>query len=118
IQREIQESAYRAQIAIDSGAATVVGVNAFATPKDSTPIETLRIDPDVERRQIERVRAVRAGRSAGAWAAAIAEVTRAAKDGSNLVQPVIAAVEAFATVGEISDAMRGVFGEYSEPAGL
>jgi methylmalonyl-CoA mutase N-terminal domain/subunit len=116
IQREIQESAYRAQIAVDSGAATVVGVNAFATPKDSTPIATMRIDPDVERRQIERVRAVRAGRSATVWAAAIAEVTRAAQDGSNLVQPVIAAVEAFATVGEVSDAMRGVFGEYSETA--
>jgi methylmalonyl-CoA mutase N-terminal domain/subunit len=118
IQREIQESAYRAQKAIDSGEAIVVGVNTFATATDGTPIDTMRIDPDVERRQIERVRAVRAGRSADARSAAVAGVTRAARDGGNLVPPVIAAVEAFATVGEISDAMRDVFGEYKETASL
>ena len=125
IQREIQESAYRAQIAIDSGASTVVGVNKFATGRNPVPdgsgsaqIQTMRLDPDVERLQIERVRAVRAGRSADAWSAAIAGVTRAARDGGNLVPAVIAAVEAFATVGEISDAMRGVFGEFEETASL
>ena len=116
IQREIQESAYRTQVAIDAGAATLVGVNAFLTAKGGAPIATLRIDPDVERRQIERVRAVRAGRSATASSAAIAGVTRAAREGGNLVPPVIAAVEAFATVGEISDALRAVFGEYEETA--
>ena len=114
IQREIQESAYRAQLAIDSGTAIVVGVNAFAAKAAGAAIETMRIDPDVERRQIERVRAVRAGRSAIAWAAALDGVAQAARDGGNLVPPVIAAVEAFATVGEISDAMRRVFGEYTE----
>src|SRR5207249_7185654 len=65
IQREIQESAYKAQLAVDSGAAIVVGVNRFADGNGAA-IETLRIDPDVERRQVERVRAVRAGRSADA----------------------------------------------------
>ena len=114
IQREIQDSAYRAQLAIDSGAATVVGVNAFASAAGSTPIATMRIDPQVETRQIERVQAVRASRSPDRWSAAIAGVTRAATDGTNLVPAVIAAVEAFATVGEISDAMRKVFGEYEE----
>ncbi len=118
IQREIQESSYRAQVAIDSKTATVVGVNAFTTERDSAPIATMRIDADVERRQIERVRAVRAGRSESAWSAAIDGVTRAARDGSNLVPAVIAAVEASATVGEISDAMRAVFGEFTETSSV
>ena len=74
----------------------------------------MRIDPRVETRQIERVRAVRASRSPDRWSAAVAGVTRAATEGTNLVPAVIAAVEAFATVGEISDAMRKVFGEYEE----
>ncbi|HYX82653.1 MAG TPA: methylmalonyl-CoA mutase family protein, partial [Gemmatimonadales bacterium] len=115
IQREIQESAYKAQLAVDSGASIVVGVNRF-TDGNGTRIETLRIDPDVERRQIDRVRAVRAGRSADAHRSALARVTDAARDGSNLVSAIIAAVEARATVGEIADAMRAVFGEYAETA--
>jgi methylmalonyl-CoA mutase N-terminal domain/subunit len=116
IQREIQESAYRAQVAIDSGDAVVVGVNRFADEIGASPIETLQIDADVERRQIERVRAVRANRSADAARSVLDAVSRAARDGANLVPPIIAAVEANATVGEISDAMRHVFGEYEETA--
>ena len=115
IQREIQESAYNAQLAVDSGTSIVVGVNRF-TDGNGTPIETLRIDSDVERRQIERVRAMRAGRSADAHRSALTSVTDAARDGSNLVPAIIAAVEARATVGEIADAMRAVFGEYAETA--
>ena len=78
----------------------------------------MTIDPDVERQQIERVRAVRASRSADLWRAALAAVTQAAGDGSNLVPPIVAAVEAQATVGEIADAMREVFGEFRETATL
>ena len=115
IQREIQESAYKAQLAVDSGKSIVVGVNRFVDG-NSRPIETLRIDPDVERRQIERVRAVRAGRSADAHRTAMDAVTAAARDGSNLVPAIIGAVEARATLGEIADAMRAVFGEYAETA--
>ena len=115
IQREIQESAYKAQLAVDSGTAIVVGVNRFADGNGAA-IETLRIDPDVERRQVERVRAVRAGRSADAHRSALAGVADAARDGSNLVPAIIAAVETRATVGEIADAMRVVFGEYAETA--
>jgi methylmalonyl-CoA mutase, N-terminal domain len=118
IQREIQESAYRAQLAVDSGAAAVVGLNTFTAADDGAAIETLTIDPDIERQQIERLRAVRAGRSAAAWRTAIAAVTQAARDGSNLVPPIIAAVDAHATVGEIADAMRDVFGEFKETAWL
>jgi methylmalonyl-CoA mutase N-terminal domain/subunit len=72
------------------------------------------MDPEAERRQIERVRALRAGRDRATWASALSVVTDAARSGSNLVPPIIAAVEASATLGEISDAMRSVFGEYEE----
>ena len=117
IQREIQESAYRAQIAIDSGAAIVVGVNRFAADggrSDGAAVPLFAIDPDVERQQVERVRAVRARRDANAARAAMAAVSDAARGGANLVPPIVAAVEAHATVGEIADAMRAVFGEFEE----
>jgi len=117
IQREIQESAYRAQQAIDSGASIVVGVNRFADA-ESRSVPTFNIDPGVERSQVERVRAVRANRSEVAWKAATDGVEAAARRGDNLVPPIIAAVEARATVGEIADAMRAVFGVYQEMATL
>ena len=79
-------------------------------------MDTLHIDPDVERQQIERVRAVRAGRSAEAARATLEAVSHAARDGGNLVPPIIAAVEAKATVGEIADSLRAVFGEFEETA--
>jgi methylmalonyl-CoA mutase N-terminal domain/subunit len=113
MQRDIQESAYRAQQAVDSGESVVVGVNRFAA-SGAQPIELLRIDPELERRQVEKVRAVRASRDQGAWRSAIDAIAAAARGGDNLVPFVIRAVEAFATPGEISDALRGVFGEHSE----
>jgi methylmalonyl-CoA mutase N-terminal domain/subunit len=117
IQREIQESAYRAQVAIDNGDQVVVGVNRFATDGGASP-EVLRIDPAIEEQQVERVRSVRASRSAENCGAALAAITAAAKGTDNLVPPIIAAVEAKATLGEIADAMRTVFGEYEETATL
>jgi methylmalonyl-CoA mutase, N-terminal domain len=113
IQREIQESAYRAQQAIDAGHAVVVGVNRFTT-EGSPPIEVFQVDPALERQQVERVRQLRASRDAAAWSQAIADVGRAARDGSNLMPLIVRAVEARATVGEISDAMRQAFGEHEE----
>jgi methylmalonyl-CoA mutase N-terminal domain/subunit len=74
----------------------------------------LSIDPEVERRQIDRVRALRASRDAAASTSALAAVQAAARGSDNLVPPIIAAVEAKATVGEIADAMRDVFGEHRE----
>ncbi|HEY7497698.1 MAG TPA: methylmalonyl-CoA mutase family protein, partial [Vicinamibacterales bacterium] len=109
----IQESAYQAQQSVDAGRTIVVGVNAFAV-ETTKRIEVLSIDPEVERRQIDRVRALRASRDAGASASALAAVQAAARSGDNLVPPIIAAVEAKATVGEIADAMRNVFGEHRE----
>jgi methylmalonyl-CoA mutase N-terminal domain/subunit len=115
IQRQIQESAYHDQLAIDRGDVCVVGVNAFVDDS-AKPIDVLQMDPETERRQVERVRAVRAGRDQTACSAALAEVTAAARGTSNLVPPILAAVEARATIGEVADAMRAVFGEYKEIA--
>ena len=113
IQREIQESAYRAQLAIDAGESVVVGMNQFRTA-EGEPIEVLRIDPEIEPRQIARVARVRASRDAGAWQRAIEAVGRAARGTENLVPVIVEAVEAQATVGEIADALRAVFGEHTE----
>jgi methylmalonyl-CoA mutase N-terminal domain/subunit len=113
IQREIQESAYRAQQEIDAGGRVVVGVNRFASG-EASGIDMLQMDPDIERRQIERVQRVRAARQAGEWRAALDGVAAAARDSSNLVPPIIGAVEARATIGEISDTLRSVFGEHKE----
>jgi methylmalonyl-CoA mutase N-terminal domain/subunit len=113
IQREIQESAYHAQLAVDHGDSVVVGVNRFATDA-AAHIEILHIDPAVERQQVGRVQAVRAGRDAASWRAALDRVAGAARGADNLVPPIIDAVEARATVGEIANTLRDVFGEYRE----
>ena len=115
IQRQIQESAYLAQQRIDAGVDVVVGVNRFATD-DRPHMAVFALDPDVERRQVAKVQALRAERSASAWRAALDAVHAAASGRDNLVPPIIAAVEAKATVGEIADTMRGVFGEFREVA--
>jgi methylmalonyl-CoA mutase N-terminal domain/subunit len=113
IQREIQESAFRAQQAVESGAATVVGVTRFQT--EATPsIPTFQIDPEIESRQRRRLAEVRARRDAARWKAALETVKQAATADTNLVPPIIAAVKADATIGEISDALRTVFGEHRE----
>jgi methylmalonyl-CoA mutase N-terminal domain/subunit len=120
IQQQIQDAAYRAQQAVDAGDAVVVGVNRF-TSGEASPGELVRpnadlfhIDPEVERRQVERVRAVRAGRSEREWRSALDAVESAARGTANLVLPIIDAVEKRATLGEIADAMRRVFGEHQD----
>jgi methylmalonyl-CoA mutase, N-terminal domain len=116
IQREIQESAYLAQQQIDAGETVVVGVNRFVTD-EPTSIDMLRIDPQLEAQQAARVQAVRAARDGAAWRSALDSVARAATGTDNLVPPVVQAVEAGATVGEIADALRAVFGEHLEVHG-
>jgi methylmalonyl-CoA mutase N-terminal domain/subunit len=113
VQGEIQKAAYDYQRAIESGEQIIVGVNRFVAEKE-TPIPTLRIDPDMERAQVERVRALRERRDSARASQAVEEVERRARSGENLMPAVAEAVEAFATVGEISDALRRVFGEYIE----
>ena len=113
IQRQIQDAAYAAQRAIDSGETVIVGVNKFMTD-DGTTIELLRIDPEGERRQATAVQVLRHSRETTAWRSALDSVTGAARNGTNLVPSIIAAVEARATLGEISDALRAIFGEHRE----
>ena len=98
---------------MDSQEAIVVGVNRFEVEEEK-PIPIQRIDPGLEARQVERVRAVRSRRDPGAWKAALEAVEEAARSGANLMPRILVAVEAYVTVGEISDAMRRVFGEYKE----
>jgi methylmalonyl-CoA mutase, N-terminal domain len=117
VQREIQESAFRAQQAVESGAATVVGVTKFQTD-DLPSIPTLRIDPEIEARQKARVQRSRAARDDAKWTASLALVRQAATDGANLVPPIMTAVRASATIGEISDTLRDVFGEHRESSSL
>jgi len=115
IQRQIQEAAYRAQIAVDAGETVVVGVNRYATDEPGT-IEVFNLDPSLEQAQVARVQSVRARRDESSWKAALAAVAAAAAGTENLVPRIIAAVEARATVGEIADTMRQAFGEYREVA--
>jgi len=91
----------------------VVGVNEFVAEEEHA-IPTLRIDPQIERAQIERLQALRARRDASKAKAAMAELARRAATKENLLPAILGAVEAYATVGEISDTLRGAFGEYQE----
>jgi len=129
MQREIQESAYRAQIAIDAGDTIVVGVNRFTEDgarrandsekaADSDNGAIFHVDPAVETRQVERLQSMRAARDSNAYQQAVGEVARAAREGTNLMPAIVAAVEARATLGEISDALRSVFGSFEETATL
>jgi methylmalonyl-CoA mutase N-terminal domain/subunit len=113
IQQEIQNAAYEYQRSVDRLQAIVVGVNAFEQEKEK-PIPLLHMDESLERRQVERLRAVRAKRDPAKWQAALRKVEDTARGTGNLMPPIVEAVEANATVGEISDAMRHVYGEYHE----
>jgi methylmalonyl-CoA mutase N-terminal domain/subunit len=114
-QRQIQESAYRVQAAIERGDLVVVGVNKYRDDAAAATSPALqRIDPEGERRQIERVRQVRAERDAAAWEAALRRLEEAARGDQNLLPALIEAVEAYATVGEISDRLRATWGEHRE----
>ena len=113
VQQEIQKSAYEYQRAIERGEQVVVGVNKFQV-EEERPIPILRIDPEIERSQIARLQALRARRDAAKARSAVEEVERRARGTENLMPAILAAVEAYATVGEISDALRRAFGEYQE----
>ena len=112
-QRRIQEAAYRVQREIERGERVVVGVNRYRDEEHASA-PTLRIDPQGERDQVERLRRVRAERDPAAWAATMARLDDAARGDVNLVDPILEAVHAYATVGEISDRLRTIWGEYRE----
>jgi methylmalonyl-CoA mutase, N-terminal domain len=113
VQQEIQNAAYEYQRQVDNQEAIVVGVNRFEVEEEK-PIPIQQIDPALEPKQVERVRSLRAKRDAGPWKAALTGVEDASRSGANVMPRILVAVEACATVGEISDAMRRVFGEYKE----
>ena len=115
VQREIQESAYRYQRAIESGDAVVVGVNKYQVDEESA-VPTLRVNADVERAQVERVRAVRARRDSATADSALTKLEEAARGTENLLPRILACVEAYVTVGEIGNRLRTVWGEYRESA--
>ena len=113
VQQEIQNAAYEYQRAVDSGEATVVGVNRF-TREDEPGIPIQRIDEALERKQVARVQALRLRRDKSRWQSAIERVRDRARSGENLMPAILEAVESYATVGEIAAAMREVFGEHQE----
>jgi methylmalonyl-CoA mutase N-terminal domain/subunit len=111
MQDEIAKSAYEFQKKVETKEEIIVGVNEFIESESEEP-KTLRIDPKLEREQIERVKALRDKRDNAKTTSTISKVEQAAKDGTNLMPHILNAVESYATLGEIADAMRRVFGEY------
>jgi methylmalonyl-CoA mutase N-terminal domain/subunit len=98
---------------VDKREAVVVGVNEFVGEQErAVPIQ--RVEESLEARQVERVKELRVRRDAGVHTTALRAVEDAARNGANLMPCIVAAVEAYATVGEIADVLRGVFGEYRE----
>jgi methylmalonyl-CoA mutase N-terminal domain/subunit len=112
-QTEIANSSYEFQHSVELGESVIVGVNKF-TEKDEKPIELLQIDETAERRQVEKLRSVRARRSAGEVEKALANLKKVAEGTQNTMPFILDAVKAYATVGEIAAAMGEVFGSYTE----
>jgi methylmalonyl-CoA mutase N-terminal domain/subunit len=113
IQNEIQNAAYAWQKSVETGERVIVGINRFQQ-EDEHGIPTFRLDPELERSQVESLRRVRASRSAASVAEKLDVLELAARSGSNLMPAIVDAAGAYATVGEISDRLRVVFGEYRE----
>ena len=114
VQREIEDAAYQHQRAVDAGETVVVGVNRFTGPPASEDSPPRNADETAERGQIERVRALRARRDPVRWQAALDRVTEHARSTGTLMPAILEAVESCATVGEIAQSMRKVFGEYQQ----
>jgi methylmalonyl-CoA mutase N-terminal domain/subunit len=113
IQNEIQNAAYEFQQKVESGEAVVVGVNRFKQAEGET-LAPFRLDPELEQRQIARVREVRASRDCAVFDERLRALEQAARSSDNLMPHILNCAEARATVGEISDCLRAVFGEYRE----
>ncbi len=113
IQREIQDAAFRAQLAIEREEQIVVGVNRYRSETEQV-VPTFRLDPSLERAQVDRLREMKATRSAGVVRERLASLTDAAKGAENLMPRILDAAAADVTLGEMSDALKQVFGEYRE----
>jgi methylmalonyl-CoA mutase N-terminal domain/subunit len=115
-QREIQESAYQYQKSVERGEQTIVGVNKYAMDEEPAEVPILVINESVRDHQVERLQQAKSRRDSGAVANALEKLKRAARDGDNTMPATIEAVRAYATLGEICDALRDVYGLYEEPA--
>ncbi len=115
-QREIQESAYQYQKALERGDQTIVGVNKYAMEAEPQQVPTLVIDESVRKHQVERLERTRTGRDKGAVERSLDAVKKAAERGENTMAATIEAVRSYATLGEICSALRDVYGIYEEPA--
>jgi methylmalonyl-CoA mutase N-terminal domain/subunit len=115
-QREIQESAYQYQKAVERGEQTIVGVNKYQMDDDDSKIDILVIDESVREHQIARLEQARSRRDDGAVANALEKLKLTAQAGDNTMPATIEAVRAYSTLGEICDALRDVYGLYEEPA--
>jgi methylmalonyl-CoA mutase, N-terminal domain len=115
-QREIQESAYQYQKALEREEQTIVGVNKYAMEDEPQEVPILVIDESVRKQQVDRLEMTRARRDAGAVARSLDSVRRAAQRSENTMPATIEAVRAYATLGEICSALRDVYGVYEEPA--
>ena len=113
VQREIQRAAYEYQRQVETNERVVVGVNRYQA-EGGHRLSLLKIDPEIERGQVKRLKKLRSRRDAGRTAAALAAVEVAARSDANLMPAILDAVKTYATVGEISDALRRVFGEFQE----
>jgi methylmalonyl-CoA mutase N-terminal domain/subunit len=113
-QKEIADAAYKYQLELDRGQKVIVGVNKYAT-QEEIPIPTLKIDEEVDMNQKERLKEVKRRRNTDAVKKHLKEITEAARDGENLMPFIINAVREYATVGEISDVFREVYGIYRDP---
>jgi methylmalonyl-CoA mutase N-terminal domain/subunit len=115
-QREIQDSAYRYQKAVERGEQAIVGVNKYQVGGEQTEIPTLVINESVRAHQVERLQQTRDTRDSGAVASALDKLRKAAQSGTNTMPATIEAVRVYATLGEICSALRDVYGVYEEPA--
>jgi methylmalonyl-CoA mutase N-terminal domain/subunit len=113
IQQEIGDSAYAYQRAVETGDQVIVGVNRF-TIEEKPPANLLTIKPEMERRQKEKLAAVKAGRDAAALERVLGVLGQTARDGGNILPPIVEAVKVYASLGEICDVLRGIYGEYRE----
>jgi methylmalonyl-CoA mutase N-terminal domain/subunit len=113
-QREIADASFRFQQQVERGERIIVGVNAFAVDEEPK-IPTLKIDPEVERRQVERTQRVRSDRDNVRVQRALAALRRGAEGSENTMDCILECVRAYATQGEICDVLRLVYGEHREP---
>ena len=113
-QKEIHKSAYEYQKAIERGAKSVISVNRFVTEEKTGKLSTLTVSPQAVRKQIRRLRKIRRERNNAKVRVTLKRLEEAALAGTNLMQPILECVKAYATIGEVSDTLRNVYGEYKE----